>query len=284
MIIAETISKIGELLASEANRGKTIGFVPTMGALHQGHLSLIRQAAAENEVVVASIFVNPIQFNNPEDLKKYPRTLEADVAMLESAGCHYLFYPTVAEMYPEPVTKVYKFGELDKVMEGAFRPGHFNGVAVVVHKLFDIVKPCKAYFGLKDFQQLAIVQQLVKNEQIPVKIVRCPIVREPDGLAMSSRNVRLGPSERALAPFIFKTLQQAVQLSASGTVESVIQFVQEAFGSQAAFTMEYFNVVDGFTLIDVKDWTSNDYIVGCIAVHLGGVRLIDNVVFKESAV
>lgn len=280
MIVAETIAKIDELLVNESNKGKKIGFVPTMGALHEGHLSLIRQAFAENDVVVASIFVNPIQFNNPDDLQKYPRTFEADCALLQSAGCHFLFYPSVAEMYPEPVTKVYDFGQLDKVMEGEHRPGHFNGVAVVVHKLFEIVKPTKAYFGLKDFQQLAIVQQLVINEAIPVQIVPCPIVREHDGLAMSSRNVRLGANERAIAPFIYQTLKQAVELSANTSVEAVKQYVYNAFSKQEAFNLEYFSIVDGVTLQDVSTFETNKFTVGCIAVHLGGVRLIDNIVFR----
>lgn len=280
MIIAETIAKVNELIANELISGKRIGFVPTMGALHEGHLSLIRQAYAENDVVVASIFVNPIQFNNPEDLQKYPRTFEADCAMLQSAGCHILFYPSVAEMYPEPVTKVYDFGQLDKVMEGEHRPGHFNGVAIVVHKLFEIVKPSKAYFGLKDFQQLAIVQQLVKNESIPVQIVPCAIVREHDGLAMSSRNVRLGANERAIAPFIYQTLKKAVELSANSTVEAIKQFVYNSFSNQDAFNLEYFSLVDGVTLQDVSSFEPHQFVVGCIAVHLGGVRLIDNIVFR----
>ncbi|HFB61616.1 MAG TPA: pantoate--beta-alanine ligase, partial [Bacteroidetes bacterium] len=191
-----TIKETKEYLSGQKAAGKTIGFVPTMGALHEGHLELMRRARKENDLLVVSIFVNPIQFNNPDDLKKYPRTLEDDMEKLKSVDCNVLFAPDAAEMYPEKVTTQYDFGELDKVMEGKFRPGHFNGVAVVVKKLFDIVQPHRAYFGEKDFQQLAIIKKLVEMENIPVEIVPCPIVRDPAGLAMSSRNRLLTPEQR----------------------------------------------------------------------------------------
>ncbi len=282
MFVAKTIAGLRDSLQLAVIQKKKIGFVPTMGALHQGHLSLISRAVAENDVVVSSIFVNPIQFNNPEDLAKYPRTFEQDAKMLESAGCDVLFYPSVDEMYPEPVTKVYDFGQLDKVMEGRFRPGHFNGVAIVVHKLFNMVRPYSAYFGEKDFQQLAVIKKMVEMEQLDVQIIPCPIVREKDGLAMSSRNVRLGKAERALAPFIYQTLQSSVKLSGTASVSDVISMVKSSFAAHPEFALEYFNLVDCTSLSDVNDWNESACIIGCIAVHLGGVRLIDNMMFRPA--
>jgi pantoate--beta-alanine ligase len=219
-----TIKALREALSTARNAGNTIGFVPTMGALHEGHLDLMRRALKENDCLVVSIFVNPIQFNNKEDLEKYPRVLEADSKMLESIGCQYLFAPDANEIYPEPDKSEYDFGLLSEVMEAAFRPGHFNGVAIVVRKLFEIVEPETAYFGEKDFQQLAVIKQLVKMLEMPVKIIPCSIVRETDGLAMSSRNVRLTAHERQLAPNIYKTLTKSnkiAQCTQSGRVEAV---------------------------------------------------------------
>jgi len=274
-----TIHSIQQFISEEKNKGKAIGFVPTMGALHDGHLQLMRRAKNENGLLVVSIFVNPIQFNNPEDLKKYPRGLEKDKALLETVGCDALFAPTVEEMYPEPVTKKYDFGKLETVMEGAFRKGHFNGVAVVVKKLFEIVSPDKAYFGEKDFQQLAIIQELVRMENLPVQIVPCPIVREKDGLAMSSRNERLTENERKAAPFIYKTLKEAVQLSKRMSPLEVKNWVTAQFAANNVFHLEYFEIANGLNLQPVSAWDKNLGTLGFIAVQLGQVRLIDNIRF-----
>jgi len=249
-----------------------------MGALHEGHLTLIRQAASENDFVVVSIFVNPIQFNNPEDLEKYPRNLEADIEKLEKTGCNLVFAPSAVEMYPEPDQTEFDFGQLDKVMEGKFRPGHFNGVAIVVKRLFDIVTPDKAYFGEKDFQQLAIIKTMVSMLQIPVEIVSCPIVREPDGLAMSSRNARLSPEERAEAPVIHKALagikENYTWFIPDGVKQLLIGEIQESH----FFRVEYVDVVDTETLQPFEDWNDAKHAVVCVAALIGKVRLIDNIV------
>ena len=231
------ISEISDFLQQKKNAGKSIGFVPTMGALHEGHLELMRRAKSENDLLAVSIFVNPIQFNNPEDLKKYPRDLDNDSQLLKSVACDVLFFPEVEEMYPEKITKTYDFGVLENVMEGAFRAGHFNGVAIVVQKLFEIIQPTRAYFGEKDFQQLAVIQKLVQLESIPVEIVPCPIVRESDGLAMSSRNERLTAHERKLAPFIYNTLHSAKLKSTSVTVAELKLLVENMFKDQPEFKL-----------------------------------------------
>jgi pantoate--beta-alanine ligase len=280
MEIFNTIITTQSYLAPFKKSNKTIGFVPTMGALHQGHLALVKQAKAENDIVVVSIFVNPIQFNNKEDLLKYPRTFEADAAMLEAEGCDVIFYPDENQMYPEPDNSVYDFGQLDKVMEGKFRPGHFNGVAIVVKKLFDIVLPDKAYFGEKDYQQLQVIKALVIQKNIPVTIIPCPIYREADGLAMSSRNMRLTAGERAVAPIIYQILLQAkskvYQLNPVELSEWVIQQIK----SNTRFTLEYFEIVDTATLLPVINFNNEQSAIGCIAVFLGDVRLIDNILLK----
>lgn len=255
----------------------TIGFVPTMGALHEGHLELMRRAKKENDLLVVSIFVNPIQFNNPEDLLKYPRDVEADKKLLESVDCDILFLPEVEEMYPEKVVKKYNFGKLETVMEGASRPGHFNGVGVVVSKLFDICIPHKAYFGEKDFQQLAIIKKLVAMESIPVEIVPCPIVREEDGLAMSSRNARLTTEERAAAPFIYEVLQEAKENSEFLCARRLKQFVLNQFSDRDEFDVEYFELADDVDLQPVTSFKDKKGTLGFIAVNLGKVRLIDNI-------
>lgn len=279
MLALRNITDTTRYIASIRSAGTTIGFVPTMGALHEGHLSLIRSARESTGFVAASIFVNPIQFNNPEDLKKYPREEALDIQKLDEAGCGLVFIPTVKEMYPQPETIVYDFGHLDKVMEGKYRPGHFNGVAIVVKKLFDIIGPHKAFFGEKDFQQLVIIQHLVWQMKLPVEIVPCPTVRESDGLAMSSRNKRFTPEERALAPFIYQILQKAKGYQASMTVGQIIQWVYEEFKKNPAFNLEYFEVVDVETLLPVTAWAGSRKIIGCLAAHLGQVRLIDNIRF-----
>ena len=261
---------------------KTIGFVPTMGALHKGHLSLVEKASAETEVVVVSIFINPTQFNNPDDLKKYPRDLQKDVEMLEKKPCSIIFAPSVEEIYPEPDTRTFDFGELDKVMEGKFRLGHFNGVAQVVSKLFDIVKPDKAFFGEKDFQQLAIIRELTKRYYSNIEIVACPIIREEDGLAMSSRNKLLSQYIRKKSAKISQTLFESIIFANSNDVNQTKKFVVDRINAVDWLRVEYFEIVDGYTLQSVNKWSECDYLVGCIAVYADDVRLIDNVVYKNN--
>lgn len=260
--------------------GKSIGFVPTMGALHEGHLSLIRRAKEENEIVVCSIFVNPTQFNDPKDLEKYPRTLEADRQLLESVGCDLLFAPQEPDIYPEPPVLRFSFGHLEEVMEGAHRPGHFNGVALIVSKLFHIVQPDKAYFGQKDYQQYLIIRQLVKDLSFPVQVIPCPIVREPDGLAMSSRNRRLTPEQRHEAVVLYQTLQEAKRRLLNGdSVGQVKAYVTGVFAplQKKDIRLEYFEVADGYTLSPVQDIQEHQEIVLCMAAYVGDIRLIDNV-------
>lgn len=262
-------------------RGEKIGFVPTMGALHDGHLSLVEQARQQCEVVIASIFVNPTQFNDPNDLANYPRTLEADLKMLETQGCDIVFVPTVETMYPEPDNRIFAFGELETVMEGKFRPGHFNGVAQVVSKLFDLVNPDKAFFGQKDFQQLAIIKAMVKQLNLPLEIVPCAIVREPDGLAMSSRNKLLLPEYRKCAPQIYRILNEAKNLAKSHSVAEVKNFVCQEIEQTNLLKLEYFELVDELSLKAIKSWDESGIKVGCIAVFAGKVRLIDNLIFNR---
>lgn len=276
MNLFETIAETLSFSEKARNSGKTIGFVPTMGALHEGHLSLVRYAKAENDLVIVSIFVNPIQFNNPDDLKKYPRTIEKDLEMLESVGCDVVFYPSEKEMYPEKSGKTYDFGNLATVMEGAFRPGHFNGVAIVVHKLFDITRPHKAYFGEKDYQQLQIIRALVRNERLDVEIIPCPISRESDGLARSSRNERLTPPYRRSAPYIHMVLEEARSLSPAHTAEQIISYVNMKFKDHPLLKLEYFSIADGESLQPVSGHIiPGSY--GFIAVFAGEIRLIDNI-------
>ena len=277
--------------AKKAN--KTIGLVPTMGALHEGHLSLIRRARKENDFVVVSIFVNPIQFNNKEDLAKYPRTVEQDCRLAEEAGADIAFTPSVEEMYPDGEPKeVYHFGPIEEVMEGPRRPGHFSGVAVVVRRLFDLAPPARAYFGEKDLQQVAIIRNLLEQIKYPIELVPCPIVRADDGLALSSRNMRLSKEARAIAPEIYATLQQAVEMSEYEDVDSVCTWVVDTLGSfhevselpeGLKFEPEYFEIVDDTTLQPVDQWDAAPGIVGCIAVWLDGVRLIDVIRFRPQA-
>jgi pantoate--beta-alanine ligase len=281
MEIVTTRKDVREKIDQWKNKGKIVGFVPTMGALHKGHLSLVREAREQSDVVVVSIFVNPTQFNNPDDLKTYPRDLDKDVKMLEELKVELIFAPTVKEMYPEEDTRQFDFGNLDKVMEGKFRPGHFNGVAQVVSKLFDYVNPDKAFFGEKDFQQLAIIRRMVKDLKMPVDVVGCPIVREPDGLAMSSRNMLLEPEMRKNAPVIAETLSESLNFAPGKTVKETIDLVTEKINNTGKLEVEYFEIVDGDTLQAVENWNDSDYIVGCIAVFAGKVRLIDNVTYKQ---
>ena len=287
-----TVASLKEALAKVKADGKTVGLVPTMGALHDGHLSLIRKAKEQNDIVVVSVFVNPIQFNNKEDLAKYPRTVDADCEKLESVNTDMVLIPSVEEMYPEPVKDVYHFGPLEEVMEGPQRPGHFSGVAVVVRRLFDIVEPQRAYFGEKDYQQLAIIRNLIEQIKYPIEIVPCPIVRAEDGLALSSRNMRLSPAARAIAPAINATLEQAAEMAEYEDVDDVKEWVMDTLGSYhevnpeqcpdgLKFEPEYFEIVNAKTLQPIENWQDahDDGAVGCIAVWLDGVRLIDVVKF-----
>lgn len=277
MKLVHTIDELRAELDIQRKAGKKIGFVPTMGALHEGHASLVRRAVAENDVVVVSDFVNPTQFNDKNDLLKYPRTLEADCELLEKEGASYVFAPSVEEIYPEPDTRQFDYAPLDTVMEGKYRPGHFNGVCQVVSKLFMIVEPHTAYFGEKDFQQLAIICEMVKRLEMPVEIIGCPIVREKDGLALSSRNARLSEAERQQALAISQTLFKSKEYAATHTVEETQQFVEDSIAAAEGLELEYFELVDGNTLQKIAAWDETNYPVGCITVYCGEVRLIDNI-------
>ena len=277
MKIVKGINELKGYLVDSKRNGKRIGLVPTMGALHKGHLSLVERCVRENDICVVSVFVNPTQFNDKHDLETYPRTLEADCALLESAGCDFVFAPSVEEMYPEPDTRTFDFGTVMQVMEGAKRPGHFNGVAQVVSKLFYIVEPDNAYFGEKDFQQIAVIRAMVKQLQIPVQINACPIVREADGLALSSRNTRLTPALRQKAPLIARTLQESKALAATKSVREVIDYVVSTLNVDPDLEVEYYEIVDGDSLVSIQDWKDTSYAVGCVTVYCGEVRLIDNI-------
>lgn len=280
MEIVHTASGLDEMLHPFRLQGKTVGFVPTMGALHEGHATLVKQCVAENDVCVVSIFVNPTQFNNKEDLMRYPRTPEDDHRLLERIGAAIIFEPSVEEIYPEPDKRIFNFGMLDKVMEGQFRPGHFNGVAQVVSKLFSFVRPDKAYFGEKDFQQLAIVREMVRQLHLPVQIVAVPIVREPDGLAMSSRNQRLSEEEIKRAGEIYRVLHQSTLMAEGNTPKQLTDFVIREINNVPGLNVEYFEIVDGNTLQLISSWEKSPFSVGCIAVFCGEVRLIDNIRYK----
>lgn len=281
MNLVKSVEELGNIVKLLRKDGKTVGFVPTMGALHEGHLSLVKQCIADNDISVVSIFVNPTQFNNKEDLEKYPRTLEADCEFLSRVGVDIVFAPDVKDVYPEPDTRVFDFGQLDKVMEGKHRPGHFNGVAQVVSRLFDLVKPDRAYFGQKDFQQLAIIRVMVKQLGLSVEIVPMPIVREQSGLALSSRNERLTPEQRELAVNISKTLFASRDNMQANSVNETIKRVIDTLNSFEGLDVEYYEIVDGDSLLPVQDWSQSNYIVGCITVFCGEVRLIDNIVYKS---
>ena len=275
--MAELRSILGECRAAK----KTIGLVPTMGALHNGHASLVERSVAGNDVTVVSIFVNPTQFNDKNDLMNYPRNVEADCALLDTLNADIAFVPEVEEMYPEPDTRVFNFAPLDSVMEGPFRPGHFNGVAQIVSKLFYAVEPDRAYFGEKDFQQLAIIREMVRQLSLNIEIVGCPIVREADGLAMSSRNMLLSAEERERALIISRTLFKSAEYAREHSLAATKSFVEETINAVDGFRLEYFQIVDGNTLQPVGEWDDSNYIVGCIALFCGKIRLIDNIKYKE---
>lgn len=279
MKIFEKKSELTAELTKQKQLGHTIGFVPTMGALHTGHLSLLECANQQNDISVVSVFVNPTQFNNPEDLKKYPRDVDSDIKLLEAAGCNYLFLPEVEEMYPETDTRQFDFGTLATVMEGKFRPGHFNGVGQIVSKLFDVVMPHKAYFGQKDFQQVAIIHRLVELQRYDIEIVVCPIVRHEDGLAMSSRNMRLNAQQRAVAPIIYHTLEAAKHFAGTVSLASLKEMVINRINITKGFEVEYFEIVDKKTLVEPIAWGEYKTLTACIAVYCGDIRLIDNIEF-----
>ena len=281
MKVIHTIEDLQAGLSILKAQGKKVGLVPTMGALHAGHASLVKRSVNENDVTVVSVFVNPTQFNDKNDLVKYPRTLEADCKLLEDCGATLVFAPSVEEMYPEPDTRQFGYAPLDTVMEGAFRPGHFNGVCQIVSKLFDAVKPHRAYFGEKDFQQLAIIREMVRQMKFDLEIVGCPIVREEDGLALSSRNARLSSDERENALNISRTLFKSRTFAATHSVSETQKMVEDAIAAAPGLRLEYFEIVDGNTLQKIGDWNETSYAVGCITVFCGEVRLIDNIKYKE---
>lgn len=279
MEVIRTREALQQTVRALRDEGKSIGFVPTMGALHEGHLSLMRQARRENDAVVCSIFVNPTQFNNPTDLQRYPRHPEQDTQAV-SGICDIAFLPSVEEMYPEPATETYDFGALESVMEGSARPGHFQGVGMVVSRLFELVRPHRAYFGKKDFQQVAVIRRLVQLKNYPIEIVPVEIVRAEDGLALSSRNALLHADKRAKAPLIFRTLQQAKHMTDTCSLPEIRQWIAAQLSSDPDFECEYVAVADAVTLQPVSSFEAAAHIVVCVAVWLDGVRLIDNIELK----
>ena len=278
MKVVNTVAELNAALAPLKREG--VGFVPTMGALHAGHRSLVERARRENETVVVSVFVNPTQFNDKNDLKNYPRTPEADCAILEAAGADIVFMPTVEDIYPEPDTRQFDFGLVDKVMEGATRPGHFNGVAQVVSRLFALVNPARAYFGEKDFQQIAVIKAMVEQLAIDIEIVECAIVRGEDGLALSSRNELLTPEHRAAAPHIYATISQCASKMETLNPEELTNWVVSTIDSNPLLKTIYFEAVDARTMQRVEKWSDSERIQGCCAVQAGNVRLIDNIRIK----
>lgn len=280
MRIIETAKELQKTIEDYKLAGDKVGFVPTMGALHLGHISLVNQAKKDVDIVVVSLFVNPTQFNNPDDLKRYPRTLEKDLELLKSAHCDIVFYPSVDEIYPKPDTRTFDFGHLDKCMEGRFRPGHFNGVAQVVSRLFDLVPAQNAYFGEKDFQQLAIIREMAKMLKYSINIIGCPIIREDDGLAMSSRNMLLLPEHRKIVPIIAKSLFDSLKFAKSKSVSETISDVIINIEKGTDLKVEYFEICDGLTLKSISNWNETNYAVGCIAVYAGKIRLIDNITYN----
>ncbi len=279
MEIYKKTNTIIERISALKREEKIIGFVPTMGALHKGHISLIKASMQKNDFTIASIFVNPTQFNDPNDLENYPRTLDADIEKLEKANCDIVFIPNVEEMYPNQEKRKFDFGYLEKIMEGKYRSGHFNGVATIVSKLFDIIIPNNAYFGQKDFQQLAIIRNLVKQYNYPVNIVACPTIRESDGLAMSSRNKLLTNEQREIVPLIYKTLNKAVKKTGDLNVEELKKWLIEQINSNKLIEIEYFDIVNSETLKSIASWDEKCEKTGCIAVKVKKIRLIDNVNF-----
>lgn len=279
MKVIRTVRELRETMDNHRGQGQSIGLVPTMGALHDGHLSLIERARKDNDIVVASVFVNPTQFNNPDDLRTYPRTEEADCDKLRNAGVDYAFIPTVEEIYPEPDTRVFDLGPVAEVMEGAMRPGHFNGVAQIVSKLFAWTMPTRAYFGEKDYQQIAVIRRMAELEGFSFDIIACPIKRHDDGLAMSSRNVRLTAEQRAEAPLIRKTLLESTGMKETKSIDEVKRFVEDTINASPIMRTEYYEIVDSKTMQPISRWDDAETAVGCITVYCGDVRLIDNITY-----
>lgn len=282
MKVLHTIQDLKAELKAYRNEGKSVGLVPTMGALHAGHASLVERSVRENDVTVVSVFVNPTQFNDKNDLAKYPRTLEKDCELLEEKGATIAFAPSVEEVYPEPDTRVFSYPPTDEVMEGGFRPGHFNGVCQVVSKLFMMVEPDRAYFGEKDFQQIAVIKRMVEDQKFPLEICPCPIVREESGLALSSRNSLLTAEEKDIAVNISKTLFASLEYAKNHSLEETKQWVVDTLNGIDGLEVQYYEIVDGTSLASLKEWEDSDDVVGCITVFCGQipVRLIDNIRYK----
>ena len=279
MVVINTVVDLQNALFDERKNGKSVGLVPTMGALHEGHASLVRRSVAENDVTVVSVFLNPTQFNDPKDLERYPRTLDADCALLEACGADIVFAPSVKEMYPTEDKRQFEFPPVSTVMEGAHRPGHFNGVCQVVSRLFYMTKPDRAYFGEKDFQQIAVVKAMVNYLQLPVQIVECQIIREENGLARSSSNALLSDDAKAIAPKIYEAMKASLDYAKSHSVKETHDFVVETINAVDGLEVEYYSIVNGDTLLDVADWQDAPHIVGCITVYCGQkpIRLIDHI-------
>lgn len=279
MKVINTVVELQNALFDDRKSGKKVGMVPTMGALHEGHASLVRRSVAENDVTVVSVFLNPTQFNDPKDLERYPRTLDADCELLDACGATYVFAPSVKEMYPVEDKRQFEFPPVSTVMEGAHRPGHFNGVCQVVSRLFYIAKPDRAYFGEKDFQQIAVVKAMVKYLHLGVEIVECPIIREENGLARSSRNALLADDEKAIAPKIYEAMKASLDYAKKHTVKETHDYVVESINAVDGLEVEYYSIVDGDTLLDVDDWKAASHVVGCITVYCGKkpIRLIDHI-------
>ena len=280
MLIIHKISELQSQLQAERQKGHTIGLVPTMGALHEGHASLVRRSVSENDVTVVSIFLNPTQFNDKADLERYPRTLEADCQLLEKCGAQIVFAPAVEEIYPEPDTRSFSYPPTDSVMEGAMRPGHFNGVCQIVSKLFSYTDPDRGYFGEKDYQQIAVIKRMVTDLGFKLQIISCPVIREESGLARSSRNTLLTADERVLAANIYRVMKESLALNAS--VQQTHDYVVDTINAIDGLEVQYFSIVDGDTLADVSSWDEADSIVGCITVFCGSkpIRLIDHIRYK----
>ena len=282
MKVLHTIQDLKAELKAYRNEGKSVGLVPTMGALHAGHASLVERSVRENDVTVVSVFVNPTQFNDKNDLAKYPRTLEKDCELLEEKGATIAFAPSEEEVYPEPDTRVFSYPPTDEVMEGGFRPGHFNGVWQVVSKLFMMVEPDRAYFGEKDFQQIAVIKRMVEDQKFPLEICPCPIVREESGLALSSRNSLLTTEEKDIAVNISKTLFASLEYAKNHSLEETKQWVIDTLNGIDGLEVQYYEIVDGTSLASLKEWEDSEDVVGCITVFCGQipVRLIDNIRYK----
>lgn len=282
MQIIRTVEELLGYVAMQKNHHHSIGFVPTMGALHAGHISLVESSVKENGVTIVSVFVNPTQFNNAGDLASYPRDEESDIRLLANAGADAVFLPSVDEMYPQGKQRDhdYDLGNAAEVMEGKYRPGHFQGVAQVVSRLFRLVRPDRAYFGEKDFQQIAVIRNMIRSEKIEVEIIPCPIKRADDGLALSSRNALLTVEQRQRAPEIYRTLMESIEYSRSHSVRATHDSVVERLDAVPEMKVEYFEIVDARTLLPVEEWDEAEQIQGCITVYNGNVRLIDNIRYR----